>query len=379
MADDAPPSGQLPSEAQQPPAAAAQSQAPPNTQHQDLPRPLLRLSGLSTPHLPPPSAPASVLRPFLTALLNEAVPLITSAAIASSSSSSSSASSSPSSTEQVKAWKSKGIKRLSASDAPVTLTERVIHNTTTTTNSTSSDIWACRHSIHTDAARKGTASWEEFVHWVRDEHAASEEAFTPAVLGHRVVAQWEGEGVKGVGDIQVGGAGEEESTWHGFRILLVEMKHKLPPPLQPRVFPVLQVIASSSGGGGAVQEGEGEGEGREQDEAFLVISIPIADWPPQANASKSADWATTASSSGCFAADKGVVVGRYVSVEKVVRRVKNQGAEEQGGKTIEWTMATASDARGVLPLWVQTKAVPGQIAKDVGMFLGWVDGTRQEG
>ena len=35
-------------------------------------------------------------------------------------------------------------------------------------------------------------------------------------------------------------------------------------------------------------------------------------------------------------------------------------------------MTTASDARGVLPKFVQALAVPGQIAKDVALFLSWI-------
>ncbi|POR36430.1 Uncharacterized protein TPAR_03377, partial [Tolypocladium paradoxum] len=41
-------------------------------------------------------------------------------------------------------------------------------------------------------------------------------------------------------------------------------------------------------------------------------------------------------------------------------------------------MGTASDARGVLPAWVQRMAVPGQIAKDVDMFLGWIAEERKK-
>ena len=42
-------------------------------------------------------------------------------------------------------------------------------------------------------------------------------------------------------------------------------------------------------------------------------------------------------------------------------------------------MATASEAGGLLPSWVQARAVPGQIAKDVPLFLAWADRQRHEG
>lgn len=41
-------------------------------------------------------------------------------------------------------------------------------------------------------------------------------------------------------------------------------------------------------------------------------------------------------------------------------------------QTIEWTMATASDAKGWLPMWVQKLGIPGAIVKDVGLFIGWI-------
>ena len=36
---------------------------------------------------------------------------------------------------------------------------------------------------------------------------------------------------------------------------------------------------------------------------------------------------------------------------------------------VEWMMAVASDASGVLPMWAQKMGLPGAIAKDVGLFL----------
>jgi len=48
-------------------------------------------------------------------------------------------------------------------------------------------------------------------------------------------------------------------------------------------------------------------------------------------------------------------------------------------QTIEWTMATASDAKGWLPMWAQKLGVPGAIVKDVGLFIGWVAKGRESG
>lgn len=85
---------------------------------------------------------------------------------------------------------------------------------------------------------------------------------------------------------------------------------------------------------------------------FLVVSIPVNDYlaSPQVSASvreKHSD----------------AVVAAYASVERI-RKLDEAGM-------IEWIMATASDARGALPMWAQSFAMPGQIAKDVPRFLSW--------
>ena len=65
---------------------------------------------------------------------------------------------------------------------------------------------------------------------------------------------------------------------------------------------------------------------------------------------------------------KKVTVGQYVSVERCVRRPETND--------IEWLMATASDAKGGVPMMVQRLAIPGTICKDVEYFLEWVAGRR---
>jgi len=39
---------------------------------------------------------------------------------------------------------------------------------------------------------------------------------------------------------------------------------------------------------------------------------------------------------------------------------------------VEWIMATASDAKGNLPMAVQKLGVPGAIVNDVGFFMKWI-------
>ncbi len=45
-------------------------------------------------------------------------------------------------------------------------------------------------------------------------------------------------------------------------------------------------------------------------------------------------------------------------------------------QNIEWTMATASDAKGWLPMWAQKMGVPSAVVKDVGYFISWVHKKR---
>lgn len=318
--------------------------------------PLLRLSGLPTAALPPPSAPADQLRSFMATLLGEAVPFLDSVPTTASTSSTT--------TE----WKPKGTKRFPESDAPVDVTERVVRLVAEGREET--ETWACRRSVHADAARRGTASWVEFVDCLRDQHAETEEAFTPTVLGHRTVVAW---GTAGeVGTIRLG---EESlspgqaadarqtsppSAWGGFAMAVVEVKHKLPPPLRPRVFCVLQVSCT------AVRTSTGSGqEERQEEEEFVVVSVPVQDLA-------TGGWKDEAA----LSMEKGVVVGAYAAVERVRRLVPASGGDQKA--EVEWVMATASDAKGVLPMWLQTRAVPGQVAKDVRLFLGWVDGERKK-
>lgn len=302
--------------------------------------PLLRLSGLPTAALPSPSAPADQLRPFLVTLLGEAVPFLDSVPTTSSSSS----------TE----WKPKGTKTFPESDVPVDVTERVVR--LVVEGKEESETWACRRSVHADAARPGTASWGEFVDCLRDRHAETEEAFTPTVLGHRTVVAWGAAG--DVGTIRLEGEASAASAWGGFAMAVVEVKHKLPPPLRPRVFCVLQVSCTAVVN---TQEGS-QGQGEEE---FVVVSVPVKDLATGA-------WKDEAA----LCVEKGVVVGAYAAVERVRRLVPAGGRDQKA--EVEWVMATASDAKGVLPMWLQTRAVPGQVAKDVRLFLGWVDGERKK-
>jgi hypothetical protein len=189
------------------------------------------------------------------------------------------------------------------------------------------EFWALRQSVHENSAVKGSASWAEFVRCFKEEHAVAEVAFTPGILGTTLNHEWDCTDV----EIEAGGA-----QWTDLTLKREESTHQLPGPLKKRLFPVVQVTAATLR----------EGQRRE------VIVVQILARP--GDDEKVAE---------------GVVRAAYSSVE-VVR-------ETAEGK-VEWIMGTASDAGGILPMWMQKTAVPGQIAKDVDMFMKWVGEERKK-
>jgi hypothetical protein len=317
--------------------------------------PYVRLEGISINQLPPgatcnapsrkpsstekysdgsASSGALPLETFVKAVFAEAVPFIDSVAPKASSGSTS---------PTLRLWKTKGTpKRYASSEAPVELYERVVTgkdlDRVEGMNELSADkrdeTWFCRRSCHRNAKEKGTATWEEFVWAFKLHHRETEDAFTPGIIGAREAMSWDTEG------LEVLLEANEGSKWTAFSVCVSEMKHKIDPkPLKNRTFPVLQIAANL----------EGEQE-------FIVVSIPLMDFEKSPCAE--------------YARDKSLVVAAYVSVERV--RILPENGE------IEWIMATASDAGGVLPQWMQNLAVPGAIAKDVDMFLAWIPQQRNE-
>ena len=296
--------------------------------------PLIRLWGLPLTDIPPPGVTSDDLAPFLITILQEAVPFLDTISPRGNTTS-----------EPSPPWKSKGTKTYPDSTASVDILERTIPTTELELIMARShlahsheqatklrpEIWACRRSVHEDAARRGTASWDEFVDALKVRHAEAEEDFTPNIRSIHTPLEWDCSGVE---------AEEGGVVWRDFTLKVHESKHALAGPLKNRVFAVLQMTASAAG---------------EDAKEFVVVSIAINDFAnaPEAVLSK----------------EKGPVAGAYTSVERVRKLESGE---------IEWVMATASDAKGVLPLWVQAKAVPGQVAKDVSLFLSWAEKERSK-
>ncbi|KAI9745495.1 MAG: hypothetical protein M1818_001029 [Claussenomyces sp. TS43310] len=272
--------------------------------------PLVRLHGISISQLVPGGRGTSAnavedertqwdgptLDAFVTDIIAEAVPFIDAVAPKSGAGST---------------WKRKGSPRhYSSSEAAVHLFERVVSGTEIgqirgmdhSSAESKDETWFCRRSCHRNAAEKGTATWQEFIRSFKDHHPQTEEDFTPTVIGARTAISWN------TGNLVIDAAGER---WNNVTLKVVEMKHKIDPkPLKNRTFPVLQLAANLVG----VQE-------------FIVVSIPITDFQRSPHAQ--------------YAKDKSLVVAAYTSIERV--RVLPETGE------VEWIMATASDAKGVLP------------------------------
>jgi Protein of unknown function (DUF3074) len=296
--------------------------------------PLVRLEGISINQLPPGAVTAATssksgsaaldLKTFIKNAITEAVPFIDGVAPKSGGETT---------------WRRKGsARRYAASDAAVYSYERIVPGKELDKipgmNQFSADrrdeTWFCRRSCHRNAAEKGTGSWEEFVYHFKDHKYESEAAFTSAIIGAREAITWDTKGLS----IEAHGG-----RWVDIIMKVVEMKHKIDPkPLRNRIFPVLQLAASLAG----AQE-------------LIVVSIPIPDIDKSPHAE--------------YAKEKNQVIAAYSAVERM--RVLPDSGE------IEWIMATASNAGGILPQWLQNLAVPGQIAHDVGMFLVWIPSQRK--
>lgn len=190
------------------------------------------------------------------------------------------------------------------------------------------ETWFARTSIHENAAKSGTASWDEFDRGTRANHAEREDDYTPDVLDAHLVFDWSEELDKL--DKNVG-------EWEDVGAEVREMLHNIPPPLNDRVFTVMVIWAK-----------------RPAKNDWLVVQLPVD--PKGLPGVKYQDRPK-------------ITTGQYVSIER--------GELVDGGKNVKWQMGTASDAGGVLPMWAQKLGVPGAVVKDVGLFMQYCEDQRK--
>ncbi|KAK3330377.1 hypothetical protein B0H66DRAFT_59518 [Apodospora peruviana] len=327
--------------------------------------PLIRLSGIRTNQLPPVEGgrgPGDCnLAWFLASLLREAVPFIESVAPKGDAKRD----------EKKREWKPKGVKSYRESAADVELFERVIGagelemvkkqqkegglslDSKGVSGEGGGETWVCRRSVHEDARETLTASWEEFRDCFKDRHAETEKMFTPSVVKMEKVVVWD---CAGVPPQRIAG-----ETWHNFTLCVLEARHHIGKPLKDRTFPILQMTCSII---------EDNNDKKEKPE-FLIISLTVPDWFTSSTS------VLQTHREGNDDSDKGTVIASYASIERF-RKLPTPSSpttskeESSRRDKIEWLMALTSDASGVLPRWVQNLALPGQIAKDVSLFLGWI-------
>lgn len=188
-----------------------------------------------------------------------------------------------------------------------------------------SETWFARRSCHRDAAEAGTASWQEFDDALRENHSQHEKDYTPDVVDAHEVLDWDDE----LESIQRTWAG-----WTKINVNLMEMVRKIPFPLNNRVFRVMVITAK-------------------KDSEFYVVQIPV-------------DLSNVPGNK--YNKDSKVTPGMYCSIERCV-------LVDKGDHTV-WHMATASDAGGNLPMFMQKLGVPGAVVKDVGLVIDWIEKRR---
>jgi hypothetical protein len=132
------------------------------------------------------------------------------------------------------------------------------------------------------------------------------------------------------------------------------MCHSLPGPLSPRCFPVLVITAYTT------------------PTSFLAVTVPV-----NLSTLPAAYYSTGRNTTDPSATEhqkKKPVFGIYAAVETVKILLGNEYVRQDGREDgrIEWTMATASDTKGNLPMFLQKPNLPGAVAKDVGFFMNWI-------
>ncbi|KAJ5082068.1 Serine-threonine protein kinase 19 [Penicillium argentinense] len=227
------------------------------------------------------------------------------------------------------------------------------------------EFWVCRQSEHSDSSTPGSASWSEFEDGLRSDHAEHEMEYTPSVTSVERLLQWTEQEI-----------GELDLNGFIFKDVDVEVNlitHKFHPTalISPRSFISFTISATY------------DAHKNEPDipaKGFVTVQIPL-----------SADPSTTPTpihEKIMSAVPKRTVFAHYASVERVGKR--NSSAEHTASQqtktatgsndSIQWIMATTSDAGGSIPQWIQRNwtlgGVPKAVVADVGLFMDWTEKRR---
>ncbi|CRG89834.1 hypothetical protein PISL3812_06873 [Talaromyces islandicus] len=215
------------------------------------------------------------------------------------------------------------------------------------------EYWVCRKSIHADAAEKGTATWNEFEKGLRENHSENEMAYTPSVASVEHLLQW---------PVQK----EVKGGWRDVDMHVNMITHTFKPGalISPRTFISLVISA---------YEPQPDNTAAHHQPGFYTVQIPLSFKTSSANLREKIK----------SVVPKNTIFAHYASVEHVSLLDSPPLASESANRQrqIEWTMATTSDAGGLIPQWVQRSwtmgGVPKAVVADVGLFLGWTDRQRR--
>ncbi|KAF3311995.1 hypothetical protein TWF173_007667 [Orbilia oligospora] len=169
------------------------------------------------------------------------------------------------------------------------------------------EYWFARRSIHEVGVEedtvKETLQWDDFKNLLFHNHFENEREYGPSVSRVDTIdIEWDLSGVAVPG-------------WEIVKVGGYAIHHHLPWPLNPRVFPVLLVLASAADG-----------------EVFMVISLPIK-IPPDTKGQN------TETSELVSAIGPKDTIGQYIAVERVTFRAPQTGDDKP---SVTWSMATAS-------------------------------------
>jgi len=227
------------------------------------------------------------------------------------------------------------------------------------------EFWVTRQSEHIDARTKGTASWSEFEVGLRTDHAEHEMEYTPSVSGVERLLEWSGQDI---GEVEVDGVTYKDVIFESTcRFLESSIKtfpnicpvnlitHSFHPSalISPRSFISLTISAAYNPPIQSQHQAPTKG--------FITVQIPLhpdpSSTPPELHQKV------------ISSAPRRTIFANYASVERVSLLPSEP-------RSIEWTMATTSDAGGSIPQWVQRNwtlgGVPRAVVADVGLFIGWI-------
>ncbi|KAI9894404.1 MAG: hypothetical protein M1814_003161 [Vezdaea aestivalis] len=186
------------------------------------------------------------------------------------------------------------------------------------------EYWFARRSKHTNRGSSGETTFDYLRRCLKDDHCQHEVEYTPNIKSSDRRFAYDG-----LADL-------EFDRWSDVTLEAREIEHGLP-VVQNRVFAVLVATA------------------RYDASCFIVVQKPLLCSKPEANRQHLPSTVERIGSA---------VAASYVSVETVTL--------DPNTSMIDWRMATASDAKGSIPMSLQRMKVPGEISKDIGLVFSWI-------